>query len=108
MGLGGENGLKLRDTGRQLKFGVRYNWKMRVETVSPGQGGLYSLKVWKHDEPEPSDWHFSGQEGPRDLSNGSLILIAHHVDATFGDLTIKSLGGNLSTSVDFPIAASSN
>jgi len=94
LGLGGENGLKLRDDGRKLEFGVRYNWRVRVETVSPGQGGLYSMKVWKHDEPEPSEWDLSGQEGPRDLPNGSLLLVAHHVNATFGNVTIMPLSGS--------------
>jgi len=106
LGLGGENGLRLRDTSRRLEVGVRYNWRVRVETVSPGQGGLYSLKVWKDDEPEPSEWDLSGQEGPRDLSIGSLILIAHHVDATFGDVTIIPLADSLSGPTDSRIIAS--
>jgi len=76
-----------QDTSRTLDLGVAYNFKMRVETI-PDQGGLYSLKVWEASEPEPPEWDFFGQEGLDDPQNGSLLLMAHHVDASFGDVTI--------------------
>ena len=70
-----------------LEQGVRYIWKMRVETVA-GLGNLYSVKVWRDVDPEPSGWQASVVRGFGDLSKGSIVLIAHHVDVTFGDIVI--------------------
>jgi hypothetical protein len=91
-------------SGRKLAYGVPYVFKMRVETV-PGQGGLYSLKVWEEGQPEPSGWDLTTQEGLSDPQNGSFLLLAHHVDASFGDvtatpsheytLTVNKVGGGL-------------
>jgi uncharacterized repeat protein (TIGR02543 family) len=68
---------------------VRYIFKMRVESV-PGQGGLYSLKVWEDDgQPEPSAWNLIA--GSSNLAYGSFMLLAHHVDASFGDVTVIPL-----------------
>jgi len=67
---------------------VRYIFKMRVESV-PGQGGLYSLKVWEDDgQPEPSAWNLIHQADSSNLAYGSFMLLAHHVDASFGDVTV--------------------
>jgi uncharacterized repeat protein (TIGR02543 family) len=64
---------------------------MRVESV-PGQGGLYSLKVWEDDgQPEPSAWNLIYQAGSSNLAYGSFMLLAHHVDASFGDVTVIPL-----------------
>jgi hypothetical protein len=70
--------------------GVRYIYKMRVETIS-GQGGRYSFKVWVSGQPEPAQWLMTAQESLSDPQNGSLLLLAHHVDATFGNVTITNL-----------------
>jgi hypothetical protein len=66
---------------------VRYIFKMRVGSVA-GQGGLYSLKVWEDGQPEPSAWNLIYQAGSSNLANGSFMLLAHHVDASFGDVTV--------------------
>jgi hypothetical protein len=78
----------IQNNSVQLDVGTRYNFKMRVETI-PGQpGGLYSLKVWEHGQAQPSGWDLYAQDGSSDLQNGSLLLLAHRVDASFGDVTI--------------------
>jgi uncharacterized repeat protein (TIGR02543 family) len=74
-------------SGRKLAFDVPYIFKMHVETI-PGQGGLYALKVWEEGQSEPSAWDLVAQEGLSDPQNGSLLLVAHYVDASFGDVTI--------------------
>ena len=76
---------------RNLLFGVPYVFKMRVETVA-GVGGLYSFKVWQEGLPEPAGWDLTRQEGLQDPQSGSLLLVAHHIDATFGNVTITPLG----------------
>ena len=76
---------------RTLEFGIRYIWKMRVEDIAD-LGPLYSLKVWEDGEPEPLDWDLQEQQELTDLDVGSLVLVAHHVDAMFGTVTITPLG----------------
>ncbi|NIO70361.1 MAG: hypothetical protein GTN71_15375, partial [Anaerolineae bacterium] len=85
---GNEDTVVAEDTsGRKLEYGVPYVFKMHVETIT-GPLGLYSFKVWEEGQPEPSVWDLVAQEGLWDPQNGSLLLIAHHVDASFGDVTI--------------------
>lgn len=74
-------------TGRQLEFNVTYNFKLRGETI-PGYSTLYSLKIWEASQPEPAGWDFKGQQRLWDPIYGSVLLVAHHVDATFGPVTV--------------------
>jgi hypothetical protein len=75
------------DPSVELVFDTCYNFKMRVETV-PGQGGFYGFKVWQDGQVEPSEWNLTGQQGLSDPQSGSFLLVAHHVDVTFGDVTV--------------------
>jgi hypothetical protein len=77
----------LADFTVTINEGDTYYWKLRVETIS-GVGSLYSLKVWEAGQPEPSSWNLTRQRDLDDVANGSAILVAHHVDLTFGDVTI--------------------
>jgi len=70
-----------------INVGDTYIWKMRVETIQ-GVGSLYFLKVWNDGHAEPSEWNIQKQRGLWDETNGSLVLNLHHVDATFGNLTV--------------------
>jgi regulation of enolase protein 1 (concanavalin A-like superfamily) len=79
------------NSGRTLTPGTTYTFKARVETT-PGPGGsLYSLKIWEEGTGEPLDWDLTLQTGAEDHPNGSLLLLAHYVDATFGNVTITPL-----------------
>ncbi|MDY6989584.1 MAG: LamG-like jellyroll fold domain-containing protein [Thermodesulfobacteriota bacterium] len=71
---------------------VLYVWKLRVETVE-SLGPLYSLKVWEGGRDEPTAWNLQKQRGLSDETNGSVIFNLHHVDATFGDLTVVPING---------------
>jgi len=87
MGNGGSD-IAMDDGSRQLVVEVPYIFKIRVETL-PG-GSFYSFKVWEASEPEPSGWDLSGYGngiGP-DEAHGSVLLVAHRTDASFGDVTI--------------------
>jgi hypothetical protein len=76
---------------RTLDFDVSYIWKMRVQTID-SEGSLYSFKLWDDSqEPEPQEWQMAGMvdlESEDYLASGSFLVIAHHVDATFGDVTV--------------------
>ncbi len=78
-----------------LSPGVSYWFKGRVETL-PG-GSLYRLKVWEDGTPEPASWTLEGSGGPADPQQGSVMLISHRADASFGNVTITELAppGNL-------------
>jgi len=70
-----------------IGVGDTFIWKFRVETIE-GVGPLYSLKVWEDGQDEPTVWNLQEQTGLGNVTNGSLVLNLHHVDATFGDLTV--------------------
>ncbi len=72
------------------KLGVRYIFKMRVKSVY-GRGGMYKLKVWEDGQSEPAKWSLTFGANPSNLGYGSLLLIAHHVDATYGDIVVKKV-----------------
>ena len=79
-------------SGRTLDNDVPYYWKVRVETI-PGTGSFYSMRVWEVGTPEPIPWDLTGWQGTDDLPSGSFLLIAHHVDATFGNITVSPVLG---------------
>ena len=56
-----------------------------METIA-GVGGRYSFKVWETGQPEPPAWDIVGQEALSDPQNGSMMLISHHADASYGDV----------------------
>ena len=95
------NGGRIVDqtTSKQLESGASYIFKMRIAT-NPDQGSAYSSKVWKAGQPEPSAWDLAGQEGTDDPQNGSFLLLAHNVDATFGDVTVYPLADEYSLTVN--------
>lgn len=83
-----------RMEGLQMEFGHTYMFKARSETV-PG-GVKYSFKVWPESQVEPAAWGMTVVEdaGP---TTGAVALIAHHVDAQFGDVTVTPAAPEQST-----------
>jgi PGF-pre-PGF domain-containing protein len=75
------------DSAKQLDVGVPYMFKMRAQTI--GSDTLYSLKVWKQAEYEPSEWTISGYGVSGELKNGSALFASHYVNASFGNVTIR-------------------
>jgi hypothetical protein len=80
-------------SGYQLATGKPYYFRLRVQTLSPSEGGFYSMKVWEAGKPEPATWTLEVQDqevgGEPDLRNGSVLLVAHEADAAFGDVVIR-------------------
>lgn len=73
-----------------LQLGVPYMFKMRVQTE--GSLMVYRFKTWPVGEPEPAVWKLSGWQLPvNDPKSGSAVLLAHHVDASFGNVTIQPI-----------------
>jgi len=69
-----------------------YHLKGRC-TTQPGTEDvgltLYQFKIWEMDTAEPEDWAFEAvQESATALRYGGVALVAHHVDATFGNVVV--------------------
>jgi hypothetical protein len=77
----------------KLRNGVTYLWRMRLRTAA--DGCHYSLNVWPDCEPEPTAPMLSGVDAERDPRvnppRGSLLIVAHHIDATIGDVTVTGV-----------------
>ena len=73
----------------QLEIGRKTWFKARVETTPTGS--LYSLKVWPDREPEPAAWSLQRMTTLTNLQRGAFLLKAHHVDVTFGVLSVIPL-----------------
>lgn len=77
-------------SGRQLRMGVTYIFEARVQSQR-GRPSMYRMKVWRAGEAEPARWDLQSEGLPGELTQGSLLLIAHQADATFGDVTVTPL-----------------
>jgi regulation of enolase protein 1 (concanavalin A-like superfamily)/chitodextrinase len=80
-------------------LGDRYWYRVTVEQSAAGVP-QYTLSVWHSelfDPGTPPNYVLELEGQPGDPTNGSLLLIGHHVDVTFGDLTIQDLSGELDT-----------
>lgn len=84
-------GLPVGTAPGSLQLGEPYLFKMRVETQPSGRG-LYSFKAWPMAATEPAEWTLT-REGVSDLAAGSVLLLAHHADVTFGDVVVTTLSG---------------
>ena len=70
--------------------GATYVFKMRGEAL-PGGDIQYSLKMWPASQPEPAGWGITYTTSTAPVS-GSLLLLAHHLDVTFGDVSVVPVG----------------
>lgn len=84
-----------------------YMFKLRSETAAGT--GRYSFKIWEAGTPEPSwsDPNFVNVVNKSDIAGdpqqGSVLLVAHRADATFGDVSVCPLSGSsytLSTTIN--------
>lgn len=92
----GNGNMIAEDTsGRQLETGVTYVFKMRAWTQATGpQANVrqwYMLKVWEQGSPEPPQWDLSGFADVAEDALGAPALLAHRIDASFGNVTITPL-----------------
>jgi len=86
---GGEFQVLDEDYGRDLPFGSPHVFKVRTETILT-EGHYYSFKMWPVGELEPDEWDLVGQEplNSSSLLNGSVLLSAHNLYASFGNVSI--------------------
>ncbi|MCI0626962.1 MAG: hypothetical protein L0387_35835 [Acidobacteria bacterium] len=83
---GGKNSRVVYSTERTaITLGKTYWMKARVESL-PDRHTRYRTKIWASGEVEPKAWAVESIEGGEDFSSGSLLLVAHNSDVTFGNL----------------------
>ncbi|MCB0186257.1 MAG: hypothetical protein KDE31_18435, partial [Caldilineaceae bacterium] len=87
----GYNGVQIT-TNYQLvpALELPYLMRMQVETVANG-GDWYRYKVWPAAQTEPTEWQMAGQGYAGEPEHGSLLLVAHEADASFGPVEICPL-----------------
>jgi hypothetical protein len=78
-------------SGKRLRRGTEYIYKMQAQQGTSTQGPSYRLKVWEQGTPEPFNWDISTTLEVGAQDQGSLLLVAHHVDATFGNVQVREL-----------------
>jgi hypothetical protein len=74
---------------RRLVLHQPYIFKVRVDTRADG-GSQYRLRVWEADSREPDTWDITASGTDMSLSEGSLVLGAHHVAVSFGNIDIRA------------------
>ena len=95
----GAEGLELRgydwwsgtSTDKVWQFNTPYIIKMSVQSTPGSQRAYYRLKFWKQADPEPGLWDLEGYGPDTASQSGSVLLIAHHVEAEFGTIQVKDI-----------------
>ena len=68
-----------------IEIGEKYWFRGRSEITNAGN--FYSIKVWKGSlNNEPKDWLAKSLAGPLNVSSGSFLLVAHHIDLAVGNM----------------------
>ena len=70
-----------------------YHMKARCSTLPSANEALdvtrYQFKIWEMDTEEPAGWAIDEtQESATALRTGGVVLLAHHVDVTFGNVVV--------------------
>jgi hypothetical protein len=74
----------------EFATGVRYAVRFGCEG---GETTRYRFKLWNAGEAEPAAWDWEvHQTSATALRSGGAVLLAHHVDVTFGDVEVRGGG----------------
>lgn len=74
-----------------LTVGVTYAFRLRVQD-EPGGVTRYQMRRWVKGTSEPVAWDIDlTTEVGTDPGAGSFLMVAHHVDAAFGPVTVTPL-----------------
>ncbi len=70
--------------------GKTYVFKAACKRIGPS-ASTYCCAVWPADEDEPSAWDWQVEQQDERALHGGVALLAHHVNASFGDIEIVRL-----------------
>jgi hypothetical protein len=84
----------------EVRLGETYVLKALCQTLPDDEQGRgvtrYAFKFWHAATDEPQAWDWEHVQASRDaLRHGGVALLAHHVDASFGDISIVPLAAAL-------------
>ncbi len=95
-------GIELRGNGgagidtnsdKKVEFGKTYLFKLSSLSTNPGSPSYYRFKIWEKGKPEPVFWDAEGFGKAGELESGSVLLLAHNVNASFGPVSVTPLAG---------------
>lgn len=76
-------------SNRKLEFNTPYIFKLSVQSqANPSLPATYRFKVWEEGQQEPMDWDLVRTGSSGEPGGGGFLLLAHHVDAKFGAVTV--------------------
>ena len=77
--------------GVTISNDVKYRLKAKSEEIGNGDSS-FSVKIWEDTELEPDEWMIQADVATR---NGSVLMITHKADVTWGNLSITPFEANL-------------
>lgn len=87
----GYNGVQLT-TNYQLVPSLQLPYLMRMQVEAAADAGdWYRYKVWPAAQSEPATWQMVAQGFVGEPERGSLLLVAHEADASFGAVAVCPL-----------------
>lgn len=72
-----------------MEVGKTYLLRSKVQTL-PFKT-RYFLKVWRQGEEEPNEWSLQQTADRKNPDYGGVLLVAHHVDLTFGNVEVRPI-----------------
>lgn len=78
------------NSDRSIVLGQAYWMKMKVQGVA-GLGTDYFFKIWQDGTTEPAAWDILGREPLSGPQAGSLLLVAHELDVSYGPVYVTAV-----------------
>ncbi len=86
----GHRGLELGTKPFTLVPGTTYIYKVSVtSSPNPSKPATYRFKMWNAALTEPATWDIEKEGIAGEPRNGSVLLVAHYADASFGNVTVE-------------------
>ncbi|MBX7250396.1 MAG: InlB B-repeat-containing protein [Candidatus Promineofilum sp.] len=86
----GHRGNLLGESARTLSLNTPYIFKVSItSSANSAKPATYRFKVWEASQAEPATWDFEQQGNNGEPKSGAILLVAHHVDARFGNVTVN-------------------
>ncbi len=91
------------DTNFSLQVGKQY--KLRARALVGAAGVTYSMKMWRSNQAEPQNWSltYSAGKDDREPQSGSLVLVSHEVDVSYGNISVTPINASEAAAPAFSI-----
>jgi hypothetical protein len=98
----GNGGTAIGTKGFTLTIGQTYMYKVGITSAAdPTKPATYRFKVWNAAQSEPAAWDIESVGVSGEPRNGSIVLVAHHADVSFGNVDRQS--GNHRTKAELTL-----